>query len=229
MSTPRSPGHAPATPVNGRDEHSTPAAAAGRLRYSRGSGEQGPRVQHFCAVLRRVLDSTLEQGCTDETFARAFRPLLRRAAVDYGNKRDADADAESAATLSELRAQFVQLVSVSTQHEFELALAELGVREKLNLLDELCERQPPFVDGSRHLPPARVAPEAALRAVRMKHKSEARERLRELVAEERYKLDALQSEVESARDRVQQALQEMRHVTDDMERMVRETTDAVRL
>ncbi|KAK4536501.1 hypothetical protein CDCA_CDCA08G2526 [Cyanidium caldarium] len=156
----------------------------------------GARVRHFQEALQCALVSIFDECGTTDHLARALREWRARTAV-------------STERLAELRAQMVDLVTTSMRQELDMALEELGVRGKLNRLDQLCEQQPPLVDGRRHLPPAPVLPEAAVRTLRVQRKQEAHERLAELVAEEEHKLRALETEADGEREALERTQHEL--------------------
>eukprot|EP00166_Cyanidium_caldarium_P006465 ctg_953.g224 len=156
----------------------------------------GARVRHFQEALQCALVSIFDECGTTDHLARALREWRARTAV-------------STERLAELRAQMVDLVTTSMRQELDMALEELGVRGKLNRLDQLCEQQLPLVDGRRHLPPAPVLPEAAVRTLRVQRKQEAHERLAELVAEEEHKLRALETEADGEREALERTQHEL--------------------
>ncbi|KAF6000546.1 hypothetical protein CCYA_CCYA19G4680 [Cyanidiococcus yangmingshanensis] len=123
--------------------------------------------------------------------------------------------------LAVLREQFIALVSPSAVYEALLLLETFGVREKLKYLDALCEKQPPLVDGRRHLAPSAHSPLRVFRALRLREKAQARAELGELVSEEEYRVQRLQDEVDDMKRRLEELTKTSQRPLEEIDRALK--------
>jgi hypothetical protein len=168
----------------------------------------GPRLVCYQQAIQLAVKQFFEE--TDAAFLDSFAQL-----------GDGEGLAVTGSRLTELREQFIQLVSPSAVQEALLLLEAFGVKEKLKYLDDLCERQPPLVDGRRHLAPSVHSPMRVFRALRLREKEQARDELRALVSETEYRVQQMEGEVEDMRCQLQRLTRTSQSALEEVDRALR--------